>query len=714
MNELLQAVLARLDRGDCADTKWPDAEGRYWSLNPLRNDTHSGSFWVSEKGYYDFSSGHKGSLQQLAEELGVSVDVLTSKTRGIPHTHTPLTLDAYASAKRLPPDFLKDLGISESVYRGQTRLVMPYTGTDGQELACRYRYALKGKDRFRWRRGSKVHPYGLWRLDDARGAGYLYLVEGESDAQTLWHYDLPALGIPGASTWKAEWAEYLDGLTIYVWQEPGQGGDTFVGKIGESLPDAHVIVAPEGRKDVSECHIQGDDVPALLDTLMTKARRWRDILAERESKEAKAAGEKARRLLECPDLLAAFIGLCRELGLVGEERTAKLLYLALTSRLLDKPVSVVVKGPSSGGKSFTVETVLQALPERAYLDFTSMSEHALVYDDRPISHRFIVLYEVSGMTSDVFAYMLRSLLSEGCIKYTTVEKTAEGLAPRTMLLVTTTWASLHAENETRMLSLTVRDDAEQTKGVFYALAERANGHHAGEPDLAEWHALQTWLELAGCREVAIPYARKLAQMCNPTAVRLRRDFGKLLSLIQAHAILHQAQRERDEHGHIIATLADYAAVHGLVADLVSEGVQASVSRTVRQTVEAVGWLHSETGEPVSVTALADALGIDKSAASRRQNVACDQGYLVNLEDKRGKRARLVVGEPMPEEKPVLPTPDMLAGENECVRYTPATTRQQVNTSLDDLEPWQRGYLGMAERDGASAGGRQLLPAVSEL
>ena len=41
---------------------------------------------------------------------------------------------------------------------------------------------------------------------------------------------------------------------------------------------------------------------------------------------------------------------CRRVS--GEVRTAKLLYLALTSRVLERPVSVAVKGPSSGGKTY--------------------------------------------------------------------------------------------------------------------------------------------------------------------------------------------------------------------------------------------------------------------------------------------------------------------------------------------------------------------------
>ena len=55
------------------------------------------------------------------------------------------------------------------------------------------------------------------------------------------------------------------------------------------------------------------------------------------------------------------------MGVVGERRGAKLIYLATTSRLLSRPVSIVVKGPSSGGKSFVTESVLKFFPASAFL-----------------------------------------------------------------------------------------------------------------------------------------------------------------------------------------------------------------------------------------------------------------------------------------------------------------------------------------------------------
>ena len=75
--------------------------------------------------------------------------------------------------------------------------------------------------------------------------------------------------------------------------------------------------------------------------------------------------------------------------------------------------------------------------------------------------------------------------------------------------------------------------AEQTKEAIRATAQP----QAPTVDLPPWLALHSWLEGAEHR-VAIPFAADLAERIPPVAVRLRRDFGQLLALIRAHAILH--------------------------------------------------------------------------------------------------------------------------------------------------------------------------------
>jgi hypothetical protein len=151
----------------------------------------------------------------------------------------------------------------------------------------------------------------------------------------------------------------------------------------------------------------------------------------------------------------------------------------------------------------------------------------------------------------------------------------------------------------------------------------------------------------------------LADLIPPVAVRLRRDFGALLNLIRAHAVLHQASRDRDAKGRVIATIEqDYAAVRELVADLVSEGIEATVPKTVRETVEAVKRLReASSGEPVSVVELARELKLDRSAVSRRVRNAKDRGYLRDLEENLRKPSRLVLGDDLPDDLHILPKPE---------------------------------------------------------
>jgi hypothetical protein len=546
-----------------------------------------------------------------------------------------------------------------------------YRGVDGSEEAVRYRIALKkseeGDDRFRWRTDSKARLYGLWRLENIRKAGYVVLVEGESDAQTLWYYRIPALGLPGATNWKAEFAAKLEGIErIYVVIEPDQGGETLRETLGASgLRDRLYLVDLGEHKDASGLYLSDrENFKDRFFSALKEAGSWKDRRRAELETASRRAWSACKDLVLVPNILERFAMDLARSGVAGESRVAKLLYLAVTSRFLERPVSVALKGPSSGGKSYLTERVLGFFPESSYYALTAMSEHALAYSDEPLMHRFLVIYEAAGMNSDFQTYLIRSLLSEGKVRYETVEKTSEGIKPRlieragpTGLIITTTLTRLHPENETRMMSLAVTDTRQQTRDIMAALASEAGGD---PPDLKTWHSLQEWLVAAEHR-VSVSYAEELADAIPPVAVRLRRDFGALLNLIRAHAILHQASRERADDGRIIATLEDYARVRELVADLVSEGVEATVPATVRETVEMVERLRDETEEDVTIAALAEELKLDKSAAWRRARSAMDRGYLENKEERKGRPAKLVVADALPDDMEILPAPERLQG-----------------------------------------------------
>ena len=588
---------------------------------------------------------------------------------------SPPTLENYTEYVGLSVEFLKSLGLREIHYIDQKAVKIPYLDRRGEEVCVRFRVSLTGSPKVKTRKGDKHRLYGLQSIDEMKETGYCILCEGESDAHVGWHHGVPVIGVPGAAGFQSEWATELGGFEkVYVIVEPDEAGKMFWERLAaeSSLQERLYKTKLRGAKDLREMHLQDPaQFSDRLEEALQDATHWMDIAESEALERTRNAWEKCAELAAKDDILSRFYITLKASGVAGERKTCMILYLALVSRRLDRPVSIVVKGPSSGGKSFLVEKVAEYFPESAVYPLTAMSEKVLTYSEEPIKHRFLILYEATGMNSDFQTYLIRSLLSEGKLRYETVEKTPEGLQAKlieregpTGLIVTTTLSRLHPENETRMMSLSVTDTQEQTSQVLEALADE----EVDLPDREEWVALQEWLEGA-TQQATIPFSKELAKLIPPVAVRLRRDFSAILNLIRAHALLHQHTREIDSAGRVVATVEeDYAAVRELVADLVAEGVDASVSETVKETVRAVeklvgssaGGDDDEDG-PITVSArqVAEELKLDKSATTRRLADALSKGYLKNLEDRRGRPGKYMPGDPLPADVVILPTVEEL-------------------------------------------------------
>ena len=211
------------------------------------------------------------------------------------------TLASYAEAKRLPIDFLRELGLSDFTYLGSSAVRVPYFNAGGEEAAVRYRLALvkgDGEDgRFRWQKGSKSLLYGLNRIAHAHKAGYAILAEGESDCHVLWHAGYPALGVPGANNWSEERdADHLDGLTVYVVIEPDVGGESVMRWIGGSRIRDRVRLVSLG-KDVGDLYLDDPGrFAGRLEAALQAATPW----AEHAKVEAEL--ERARSWSGCQEL----------------------------------------------------------------------------------------------------------------------------------------------------------------------------------------------------------------------------------------------------------------------------------------------------------------------------------------------------------------------------------------------------------------------------
>jgi len=648
----------------------PNGDG--WIAACPAHEDHNPSFKISEGDdgktlFYCFAGCSQEAVMDALKDRGLwgagqgGGGFVYPKT-----TVQPCNLENYAAKKGLPVEFLKELGLTDITYESSPAVKIPYRDSNNEEVTANFRRHLEkgtgGDVRFKWKAGSKKLLYGLWRL---KQSNYVVLVEGESDCHTLWYKDIPAIGLPGAGCWKDDRdSGPLDGIgTIYVIIEPDQGGESVKKWLAKSSIKDRVKLVSLPNKDPSGLYLSDpESFVENFNQALEQAQPYLEYERRELEAEHREAWEQCQELASERNILDCFLQDFRRSGVVGEDRTGKLIFLALTSRFLSRPVSIAIKGPSSGGKSYCIEQVLRFFPGDAYHALTAMSDKNLVYSEEPLEHRFLIIYEASGMEGDMASYLIRSLLSEGRLAYEMVEKTPEGLRSRriekegpTGLIVTTTKVKLHPENETRLFSILVKDTQEQTKAVLIALAEDSQK----EICLNKWQALQTWLKGAA-HDVTIPYAKSLAENIPPIAVRLRRDFTAILHLIKAHALLHQSTRKRDQQGRIIAEIEDYRVIRELVSDLVSEGVEATVPKTVRETVEKVDSLIIGDS-PVTVAQVAKKLELDKSAALRRVRSAIEKGHLKNMESKPGRPYRLVMGDPLPEDMQILPDPEGLQG-----------------------------------------------------
>jgi DNA primase len=255
-------------------------------------------------------------------------------------------------------------------------------------------------------------------------------------------------------------------------------------------------------------------------------------------------------LLRDPDLVTRILADFASTGIIGEETNVLTAYLACVSRLLDRPLAVLVQSSSAAGKSALMDAVLGLMPDAAQVRYSAMTGQSLFYmGEVGLKHRILAIAEEEGASSA--SYALKLLQSEGEVTIASTGKDASTgqlvthqyrVEGPVMLFLTTTAIDIDEELMNRCLVLSVNESRAQTQAI-HALQrgrETLAGLLAREDAAAIKMLHRNAQSLLGGVHVVNPFADSLTFLDDKT--RTRRDHMKYLTLIRAIALLHQHQR----------------------------------------------------------------------------------------------------------------------------------------------------------------------------
>ena len=259
---------------------------------------------------------------------------------------------------------------------------------------------------------------------------------------------------------------------------------------------------------------------------------------------------EALALLQAPDLVEKIGAAFDTCGLAGEAANRLAAYLACTSRLLDKPLAVIIQSTSAAGKSTLMEAVLSMFPEEQRVKYSAMTGQSLYYlGGTDLKHRILAIVEEEG--AEKACYALKLLQSEGELTIASTGKDPKTGRMETqeyhvegpvMIFLTTTAVDIDEELQNRCLTLTVDESREQTERIhtLQRQARTLDGLRRRRERDRLLTLLRNAQRLLKPMDVVNPWADALTFTAERT--RTRRDHEKYLTLIDAIALLHQYQR----------------------------------------------------------------------------------------------------------------------------------------------------------------------------
>ena len=312
----------------------------------------------------------------------------------------------------------------------------------------------------------------------------------------------------------------------------------------EELPDtvnadiARLLRVCEGSTNAAENNKKGDGV----------TENELNTLTAEERKEALAFGKEK-------DLIRRILKDYETCGLIGEESNKLLCYLAMTSRKMPEPLSVLILSSSGAGKTALQDAALSFCPAEDLVKLTSLSAKALFYKEQAsLKHKVLAIEEGAG--AEDASYAIRNLISSDGLtsevamrdpqtgKLTTMANTVEGPVA---VFCTTTDPEVDPETKSRFLVTGIDESREQTRRILEFQRERhtVSGLQVNLEKKKILHVHRNFQRLLKPLAVVNPHIDKLSY--SDDRLQGRRAQPQYLNIINTVAFLRQMQKEVRRH-----------------------------------------------------------------------------------------------------------------------------------------------------------------------
>ena len=262
-----------------------------------------------------------------------------------------------------------------------------------------------------------------------------------------------------------------------------------------------------------------------------------------------AEKEEAKKNLQVENLLQQTLEDLQQTGIQGEAENAVILLMAMSSRKLHDPLSVICLAKSGTGKSYLMERVAMCVPDIDKREHTQFSGNSFYYFKREeIRGKVFLIEDLDGAHAVLFP--IRELQTKKRISKTVTIKDKSGQLRTITLIVEgpvsviacTTREKIYEDNSNRAILIYLDGSKEQDEKIMHYQKQNRAGlidHYAEKQMQKKLMQMQQALEPIRVVNPFAPLIDLPKEIFKP-----RRTLPLLLSFIEAITFYYQYQREQ--------------------------------------------------------------------------------------------------------------------------------------------------------------------------